>query len=167
MGLWSKVLMLSLVFFLLQLSIISVIASDANEVSGVFIQTEEVLNSAFTAVLDAEQAGAKVSVLLYQLNQAGDYLSEAYFWYHLGDSEAANHFSGLCAEAAQSIRDEAISLKVEADRLGNADFVGNLVLSGIGVVVISVAGLLLWRVFKRYYLGRVLNLRPEVVSNDS
>jgi hypothetical protein len=65
------------------------------------------------------------------------------------------------------VRSEAFELRDEAERLGEADFVVNMIGSVVGVIVVVVSGFVVWRVFRRRYVGRVLGLRPEVVSGDS
>jgi len=130
-------------------------------------EAKEVLGSAYGAVLEAEEAGANVSGLLGRLNLGGEYLAEAYVWYRLGVSEDASRFAGLCVEVVGDVRSEAFALRDEAERLGEADFVVKMFGSVGGVVVVVVVGFVVWRVFRRRYLGRVLGLRPEVVSGES
>jgi len=164
---WPKLLMISALFFLLQVSIPWVTASNANVVTGVFIETEEVLHSAYAAVLDAERAGANVSVLLDRLNLAGEYLSEAYFWYRSGDSETANRFAGLCRDAVGNVRNEAVELMDAAKAAGDAEFVETVFESIVGVIVIVVSCYVVWLIFKRRYRRQVLGLKPEVGSSES
>lgn len=165
---WSKLLFFSVfLFILLSVSIPWVNASSANVVTGVFIETEEVLSSAYEAVLDAERAGANVSILLDKLNLGGEYLSEAYFWYRSGDSEAANHFAGLCRGVVGNVRNEAIELMDAAKISGDSEFVATIFKSIVGVIIVVILSSVVWRVFKRRYTRPVLGLRSEVVSSES
>jgi len=168
MGSCSKFFVFSVfLFLLLSVSIRWVSAVDEDVVALDIAEAEEVLGSAYGAVLDAEEAGANVSGLLVRLNLGGEYLAEAYVWYRLGVSENASRFAGLCSEVVGDVGSEAVGLRDEAERLGEADFVVKMVGSVVGVVVVVFLGFVVWRVFRRRYVGRVLGLRPEVVSGES
>jgi len=165
---WSKLLMVSaFLFFLLTVSFPWVSASSEDVAILSITQAEEALASAFESVLDAEMAGANVSGLLGRLNFGGEYLAEAYVWVRLGVSENASRFAGLCVEVVGDVGSEAVGLRDEAERLGEADFVVRVIWSVGGVVVVGVVGFVVWRVFRRRYCRRVLGLRPEVVSGES
>ena len=130
-------------------------------------EAEEAFTSAYEAVFEAEQAGANVSGLFGRLNIAGEYLSEAYVWYRSGDSENASRFAGLCYDVVEDLKSEAVELRDEAKRLGDAEFVATLFGSVVGMIVVVVSGYVVWRVFKRRYRRQFLGLRPEVVSGES
>lgn len=163
-----KLLVISvLLLFLLPVFIPWVSASSEDVAILSITQAEESLASAFEAVLDAEMAGANVSGLLGRLNVGGEYLAEAYAYVRLGDSENAGRFAGLCVEAVDDVESEAVGLRDEAVRLGEADFGVKFFGSVVGVVVVVVAGFVVWRVFRRRYHEKVLGLRPEVASGES
>ena len=123
MSSYLKLLVISvLLLFLLPVSILGVSASSEDVATLSITQAEETLASAFEAVLDAEMAGANVSGLLGRLNLGGEYLAEAYVWYRLGVSENASRFADLCFEVVGDVGSEAVELRDEAKRLGDADF---------------------------------------------
>lgn len=130
-------------------------------------EAEEGLVLAYDAVLEAEEAGANVSVLLDRLSLGGEYLAEAYVSVRLGDFESADRLAGLCVEVLYDVEGEAVGLRDEAVRLGEADFVVKFLGSVVGVVVVVVAGFVAWLVFRRRYHNKVLGLRPEVASGES
>lgn len=154
-------------FFLLTVSFPWVSASSEDVATLAITQAEETLASAFEAVLDAEMAGANVSGLLGRLNLGGEYLVEAYVWIRLGVSENASRFAGLCYDVVEDLKSEAVELRDEAKRLGDAEFVVTIFGSVVGMIVVVVSGYVVWRVFKRRYRRQVLGLRPEVVSGES
>jgi len=163
-----KLLVISvLLLFLLPVFIPWVSASSEDVATLSITQAEETLASAFEAVLDAEMAGANVSGLFGRLNIAGEYLSEAYVWYRSGDSENASRFAGLCYDVVEDLKSEAVELRDETKRLGDAEFVVTIFGSVVGMIVVVVSGYVVWRVFKRRYRRQVLGLRPEVVSGES
>ncbi len=168
MSSWSKLLTASaFIFLLLQVSIPWINASSENLVTVSLTEAEEALASSYGAVLDAEQAGANVSGLLDKLNLGGEYLSEAYFWYRSGDSEAANHFAGLCRGVVGNVRNEAIELMDAAQRVKDAENSITIFGSVVAVIVVVISCFVSWSIFKRNYRRRVLELRPEVVSDES
>ncbi len=168
MGSYSRISVFSVFLFLLLLvSFPWVGAVDEADSALGLADAEEALVSAYNAVLEAEDAGANVSGLLVRLNVGGEYLAEAYVWYRLGAYENASRLTGLCHEAVGDVRSEAVGLKDEAVRLGDADFVMRLVGSVVGVVIVVILGFVVWRAFRRRYNKQVSRLKPEVVSDES
>ena len=168
MGSWLKFFVFSVfLFLLLSVSIRWVSAVDGDVVALDIAEAEDVLGSAYGAVLEAEEAGANVSGLFVRLNVGSEYLAEAYVWYRLGVYENASRFAGLCREVLGDLGSEAVGLRDDAERLGEADFVVKMGGSVVGVVVVLILGFVVWRVFRWRYSGRVLGLRPEVVSGES
>jgi len=154
-------------FLVVQFSFPWVGAVDEDVVTLGLADAEEALGSAYGAVLDAEEAGANVSGLLDRLNLGGEYLAEAYVWYRLGASENASRFAGLCREVVGDVRGEAVGLKSEAHGWWVLDVLVRIIWSVGGVIVVVVVGFVVWRVFRKRYLKRVLGSRPEVVSGES
>jgi ribosomal protein L19 len=151
---WLKFLCVSVFLFSL-VSVPWVSATNGGVVSLEVAEAEEALVSAYGVVLEAEEAGADVSGLLDKLNVGDEYLAEANAYVRLGNSESAGHFAGLCVEAVGDVGDEAVLLRDEAMKLGEADFIVTMIGSVVGVVVVVVAGFVVWRVFKRRYHKRV------------
>jgi len=168
MSSWSKLLTASaVIFLLLQVSIPWINASSENLVTVSLTEAEEALASSYGAVLAAEQAGANVSGLFARLNIGGEYLSEAYVWYRLGDSANTNHFAGLCSDLVKDVRSDAVELRDEAQRVKDAENVITIFGSVVAVVVVVISCFVSWSIFKRNYRRRVLELSPEVVSDES
>ena len=164
----SKLLTCS-VFLLLLLQVTTTLVSAVDEeaVNLELADAEEALVSAYDAVLEAEESGANVSSLLVRLNVGGGYLTEAYVWYRLGALEDASSLAVLSSEIVGDVESEAVELRDEVERLGEAGFVAKIYSSAIGVVVVVVLGFVVWRVFRNRYNRKLLALRPEVVSDES
>lgn len=168
MGSCSKLFVFSVfLIVLLSVSLPTVGAVDEDTAIQAINQAEETVASGYNAVLEAEQAGADVSGLLVRLNVGGEYLAEANVWYRLRVFDDASRFAGLCREVVGDVENEAVELRDEAKRLGEADFAVKMVGSSVGVVVVLIVGFVVWHVFRRRYRRRVLGLRPEVVSGES
>jgi len=146
----------------------TVTTSHSEDVAASAIEKAEgVMVLAYQGVLEAERAGADVSRLLTRLNVASEYLARAHILYRVGDLDDATRFADLCFETAEKV-------KPEADRLRNTTLVESdmrlrftMTESVVSVCLISVAGFLSWRVFKRRYHQRVLGMKPELVSDES
>jgi hypothetical protein len=165
---WLKFLVVSVFLFLVvSVSVPWVSASSGDMIPLEVAEAEEALVLAYDAVLEAEEAGANVSGLLGRLNVGGEYLAEAYVWVRLGDSEKASRFAGLCVEVVGDMRGEAVGLREEAHGWWVLDVIVRLIWSVFGLIVIVVVAFVVWRVFRRRYLKRVLGLKPEVVSDES
>lgn len=136
-------------------------SSNARVNAGLFAEPEEELHLAYVAVMDAEQAGANVSLLLDKLNVAGDYLSTAYFWYNSGDSVTANNFANLAHESVLNVANEAVELMDAAKATADMDFYSLMFISVIGVVAVILVCSGAWIVIKRRYLGQVMDFNPE------
>ena len=141
---------------------------DGEDVAASAVNRAEVaVVSAYEAVLDAEDVGADVSDLSAKLNAAGGHLASAHVWFGLGDFDNATRFADLCYEAVVDVRNEAFELESEAHALRVTDSVVRMTGSMVGVVVVVFLGFVVWRVFKRRYSKRVLEMRPEAVSGES
>lgn len=165
---WLKLVTISVFMFLLiQVSIPWINASSDNPLSTPLTEAEKAFSSSYEIVSAAEEAGANVSSLIDQLNVGGDYLSEAYVWYRLGNSENANHFASLCYNIAENVRSDALALRDKAKSLRDAEFVATAFGSAVGVIVVVVSCFVVWRIFKYRYRRQVLGLKPEVIYGES
>jgi len=130
-------------------------------------RAEEVLASAYEAVLEAEGAGANVSALVARLSEAGELLAQAQVSYRLEDFDGAARFADLCGEIGEEVKVEAHGLRDQAVLEAGQRFRWTMIGSIVGVVAILCLSLLGWRAFKRRYYGRLLEMRPEVGSDES
>jgi hypothetical protein len=168
MGLWMRILGFSIfLFLLLSISFSRVGAVDEDVVALDLAEAGQALDSAYVAVLDAEEAGANVTGLLVRLSVGGEYLAEAHNWYRSGAFENASRFIGFCQEVIGDVGSEAVGLREEAERLAREDVLVRVFGSSVGVVVVLVLGFFVWGIFKRRYRKRLLGFKPEVVSGES
>ena len=157
-----SVLLLCLVPFFIPLSN----AQSELEVPMDLVEAEETLVLAYNSVLDAEKAGANVSDLISQLNTGAQYLNQAHSNVDTGDFEAVVYFSNLCIEAIDGVSEQAILLMDEAVQLQSANLLIQIFGSIIGIAVVIMGGVLFWKIFKRYYLDRISELKPEVSNSE-
>lgn len=165
----SRIVFIFTVFFVLVVSVFVMESCVAGaEEAGLAIERAEgVVVSAYQVVLDAEGAGANVSGLLVQLNRAGEFLAQARVSYRAGDFDGAVRSADLCNEIGEGVRGEAEGLKNLAVVQGAQRFRWTMIGSILGVTIIMGASFFGWRIFKLRYYRRVLEMKPEVGSNES
>jgi CHASE3 domain sensor protein len=122
------------------------------------------IDGAFSAVLDAEKAGANVTALLAQLNVAEGDLAQAENSYRTGDSNTAATQADNVIPIAQEVTTTAQNAKQTALVSGQNAFWSNIALTVIGGFVFVLALFLVWRRFKRSYVKSLSEAKPEVNS---
>ena len=152
-----------LLFVLISTLAFSVSASTSREAAiSTVSEAEQSVAQAYEAVLDAEAAGADVSGLLIELNNAVELFSEARMAFEDGDFEEATRLADLANGVGSEVAVEAERLKVEANSAGVDRFWWLLVGSVLGVSVVASVSFLGYRYFKRWYFRRLLKMRPRV-----
>jgi hypothetical protein len=123
---------------------------------------EQALSQAYEAVLDAEKAGANVSVLLVKLNGGVDSFLDAQRAFESGDDVEAVRLANSASGVAGEVWDEAATLSVEAgDAAVDRSWVF-LVVSTVAVSVVAVGSWVGYRFFKQWYYRRLLKMKPKV-----
>ncbi len=164
----SRISLIYVFLFFLAFSVYGIKSCVAvSEEAAVAIErAEAVLISSYRVVLDAEGAGANVSELVIRLNGAGELLAEAQVSYRVEDFEEAVLLAELCSEVGENVLDEAARLKSLAAVQGIQRFRWTVTVTIFGVAVVACLSLSAWLIFKRYYIRRVLSMKPEVVSDE-
>ncbi len=123
--------------------------------------------AAFEAILEAEQVGADVSGLQVRLSEAEQALAEANVAYRLGDFDESVRLADVCSVISGDLRRDAEAVWLAGYEVWyfnlSVRVIGSLV--AVGAVGFGVFGV--WRVFKRRYYRRVLEMKPEVDSRES
>jgi len=145
----------------------SVFGMDSNEALTAIRRAEFAVASAYEAVLEAEKAGANVSVLLEEVNVGAENLTKACMLYRIGDLEEAVYFADLCCSSVVNVTNEAETLRDLAVVERKKQVLVTSLASTFGVGVTVFGGFFGWRWFKEWYLRRVLKMKPEVVHNES
>lgn len=110
---------------------------------------ESVVLNYYMAVFEADKAGANVSSLLQVLNEAGWLLSRARVTYNNGDFNSAYDYAINCTQILDGRVDKANSLRLEAEKARQMDFLINYVGSAVGAAAIVVGGYAFWVFLKR------------------
>jgi len=137
-------------------------AVTAEEANTAISQAEHDLNSAYVAVAAAETAEADISTLLTKLSSAGDYLSRAQAAYKSGNYENANALAVECSSTVEGVSEDAASLKADAEKMRSGTFLFTAIGSSAGLVLLLVFGLRGWRLLKKWYSRRILDMKPQL-----
>ena len=140
-------------------------ASTSDEASSRITNADDALKLAFKRVLDAEEAGANVSSLTSDLNEAGESLAEADVAYRNGNLTGAAGLADSCSALAGTVSVEALALKDSALTDSQQAFESTFIFSTGGAAVFVEALILSWFLFKRARARKLLGMKSEVASN--
>jgi CHASE3 domain sensor protein len=139
------------------------VASGYAEVSSSLDEADALVCRAFEAVLEAEVAGANVSVLIAELDEAGAFLARADILRRNGNVDEAVSLADQAVAIASDVEGEASELRSSA--LVNSQNVLqlSLIFSVAGASVFLLVLFFVWRWFRRVYVRKLLRMKPEVV----
>jgi len=123
------------------------------------------VNLAFNAVLDAEKAGANVTDLLAQINIAQEILARAENLYRTGNTNSSAVQADSVLPITQQVTLDAQNAKQNAIVSTQNAFWSTIVLTIVGIFVFVLVLFLVWRRFKRNYVERLSDAKPELVNS--
>jgi predicted PurR-regulated permease PerM len=142
-------------------------AGQTDQVEAKLQAANNTVTYAFNAVLDAEKAGANVTELLNQLNDATRILAQAENLYRTGDYSTAAIKADSVLPIAQEVTTAAQSAKQTALVSGQNAFWSTIAFTVIGAFVFVLVLFLVWRRFKRSYVNNLSQAKPEVTANEA
>jgi len=125
-------------------------ATGENEAATKIGEAENILNSAYEAVLETEKAGANITGLLGNLTEATELLSKAKSVLSTNES-AAIEFANQSQAKLDGFLAKADAFKADATQQRYWDFMVNVVGSIAGTVVVICGSFVVWAVLKRKY----------------
>jgi len=137
-------------------------AIELTEVALIINEAELKLKSAFVAVSKADDVGANIAGLVAELEVAGLFLTEAKLALRVDDYDAANSHAIECINTAEKLIIDADQLKVDAERKQNDIILFTVIGSIGGIVLLIILGITFWRVLKKRYFRKVLDMKPNV-----
>jgi hypothetical protein len=120
------------------------------------------VEQAFNAVLDAEKAGANVTSLVTQLNNAANILAQAENSNKTGDSNTAAARADSLLPIAQQITTAAQNAKQTALTSSQNTLWFTIVFTVVGSIMVVLVLFLVWLLFKRRYTTNLSQAKPEV-----
>jgi hypothetical protein len=126
-------------------------ASTESDASSAIAQAQQRIEVCYSAAADAAKAGANVTSLLSDLDDAGQLLSNASLAFQNGDYDSAYSFAVQCNSTLVGFEANATSLKNAAVQQGRWVFWVDIVGSTVGTFVVICGGVLLWFFLKKRY----------------
>ncbi len=137
-------------------------AIELTEVALTINEAELKLKSAFVAVSKADDVGANITGVVAKLEVAGLLLTEAKLALRVDDYDAANSHAIECINTAEKLIIDADQLTVDAERKQNDNILFTVIGSIGGLVLLIILGITFWRVLKKRYFRKVLDMKPNV-----
>jgi len=138
------------------------LAASSDEALQAMEHAESELASAYVAVAEAHDAGANVSELVGRLELAGAWLTSARNAYRVEEYDESYSHAVNCNASVNGIVYEASILKGDAQRSYYEGMFLTAAFSGVGLCILLISSLLGWRLFKKRYIKRVLEMKPKV-----
>ena len=132
-----------------------VFAASEGDAAAAITSAEEKIVICYSAVAEADAAGANVSALLATLGEAGEFLSKAKWSYGWSDFDSAFGFANQSQSELDGFVVEAEVLMETAVEENYWDFLVNVVGSVVGSVVVVCGSFVVWHFFKKRYGGGV------------
>ncbi len=161
------ILLVCLTFYSQYFTMFAMAQADDNHAVSALANSERELASSFQAVSKAADLGANVSKLVAHLNEAGNFLALAKMSYRLGQLNETISYAVLCSDIALNVRNEADTLAADNSGVFLAELRLTIVESLLSLVIVVFGTFWVWRFFKKRYIKRVLDMKPEVVYNES
>ena len=137
------------------------LAVDIAYTNNMLSQAEQALALAYRSAVQAELAGANVSVLIERLNDAGEVLAGAFRASYIGDYQNACSLAVQCYNEASKIVYNATVLKMEAEATYKDKLVLTVIGSSVALSALLIASLLGWKILKKEHLNRILKMKPQ------
>jgi len=128
-------------------------------------EAEEAFNRAYVAVVEAERAGANISILVGKMNMAGEFLAEAKNAFRVGNFSGAFGEAENCLAMLDGIAEDALKLKGLAMAESQKAFWQSLAFSCLGSFAFLAGLFYFWSMFKSAYTKKLLKMKPEVASD--
>ena len=131
------------------------------------IYIELKINYAYEMIVNAEEEGADVRDLAKELNDANNFLIKTKILLLEGNLTEASITAQECRRISTQIAEEAKSLATSAVHQASLQTRNKHLSSYATIIGIIIASIFSWRTFRKFYLNRALNLKPEVLRNET
>lgn len=123
------------------------------------------INQAFNNLLAVEKAGGNISQLLNRLNEAGLLLAKAENAYQNNNLTMVVDMAQTAREIAIEVNNETLNMRLES-LIGTQDSLWLTILfSVVSAVIFTIVLIIIWRKFKRDFISKLLDMKPEVIGN--
>ena len=125
-----------------------VVVAQTNDALSKLQLANTTIEQSFSAVLEAEKAGANVTSLLVRLNGVADILAKDEVGYRNGNESAAVVNLNVVTSVAADVKLEAINAGAAATTIADRALWTSIAVSVIGGLGVPLALLLVWRRFR-------------------
>jgi hypothetical protein len=125
---------------------------------------DSAIGQAFHSVLEAEKAGGNVAQLIVKLNNAGALLAEAQNAYNSGNSTNVSSLAESVQQIANQVNLQALNLRDASIVKSQNNLLLTVSFSVIGAVLFGLCLLFVWRRFKRGFIKKLLDAKPELIE---
>jgi hypothetical protein len=146
---FSLILVVLLIFASQFVTPIAFAEVSKDQAASVLTDANAAVTSSYQAVYKAEDAGANISSLLVQLNDAAGSLARAHLAYDSGNFDSSQRFTVQCQEKLTGFVAHANALREAAIQSHHTDFMVNVVGSLVGALGVVGVGFLMWFFLKR------------------
>jgi len=143
----------------------SCMATSETEVLSEISEANNAFSEAFKTVLEAQNMGGDVSVLLVRLNDAGQVLSESEMAYRNGDLEEAASKAVQSSSLANGVLNDALALKRSAFDDAQRMSIQTVLFSLVSALTFAGILIFAWSRLKHSYFVKALKMKPEVEPN--
>jgi hypothetical protein len=162
-----KLASILLVFFIATCFSMSLVNGQIDQGNPKIQEANDVINRAFIAVLDAEQAGSNVTNLLTQLNGAAELLSGAEIAYSQGDISNSTSSAVSVIIIAGQVMVQAAKNKEAALALGQETLIINIAQTVMATAILIFVLAVIWLWLKKRYVKGMMHAKPEVVTDET
>ncbi len=125
------------------------------------------VKTAFTAILDSQNAGANTTALTIQLNEAADLLAQAYNANATGNLVTARNSANNATSIAQTVLTGAQTQQQLAASYGKTTELELIFISFVCIAVFVIMLLIVWWRLKANYIHSLSHTQPEVKSDEA
>jgi hypothetical protein len=141
-----------------------IVIAQSDQVNLKIQQADNTIEQAFNAIIDAERSGANITILLNQLNDANGALAKAENYYQSGNLDLAAPEADNAVSIAQQVTIQAENTKQAGMVSSQSIFLLTIGFTVVAILILVLALLFLWRVFKKWYIGNLSQAKPKVTS---
>jgi len=144
------------------LSAVKQVKAEETQSPSQLTEADTAVKKAFSAVLEAEDAGANVTSLLSRLSDGENLLAQAEMAYKVGDVSRAIDNAADASAIASEVEDSALSARFAASINSQTSFWSTAAILTVAGAAFVVFMFLIWIRFKKSYIERLRNSKPEV-----
>jgi len=119
------------------------------------------INDVYIEILEMEASGLNIDNMVNTINIINDYNTKIQYAINNGNTDEATIYINEVEILMSQINNEAAILK---ENIGNTDYNQKLLNITISTTTTVIICVLIWTIFKIYYINRIQNMKPMVAT---